>query len=167
MQKVVPKNVTVEFNSIEKLDEQQGLINLSSYLGNKIIVTTPKDLLLSSDVVGNIRFNRPTLYVFPGCNGDSALFGINGFNLLVNGGYNRKACFWDFTRHLDRIDAMLITHLGPDNIFGVSAVMDRKVTENVHPEIGYVYMNGVEKKKHSPNGDTHPENGGILKKKET
>lgn len=36
----------------------------------------------SSDVVGNIRFSHPTLYVFPGGQGDAALFGINGFNML-------------------------------------------------------------------------------------
>lgn len=40
------------------------------------------DLLESSDVVGNIRFSHPTLYVFPGGQGDAALFGINGFNML-------------------------------------------------------------------------------------
>lgn len=40
------------------------------------------DLLESSEVVGNIRFSHPTLYVFPGGQGDSALFGINGFNML-------------------------------------------------------------------------------------
>ena len=55
-----------------------------------------------SDVVGNIRFSHPTLYVFPGGQGDSALFGISGFNILVDGGFGRKPCFWDFTRHLDR-----------------------------------------------------------------
>ena len=40
------------------------------------------NLLESSDVVGNIRFSHPTLYVFPGGQGDAALFGINGFNML-------------------------------------------------------------------------------------
>ena len=45
-----------------------------------------------SDVVGNIRFSHPTLYVFPGGQGDSALFGINGFNLLVDGGFSGKDC---------------------------------------------------------------------------
>lgn len=39
-------------------------------------------LLECSDIVGNIRFSHPTLYVFPGGQGDSALFGINGFNML-------------------------------------------------------------------------------------
>lgn len=37
-----------------------------------------------------------------GGQGDAALFGINGFNMLLDGGYSRKACFWDFVRHLDR-----------------------------------------------------------------
>ena len=54
-------------------------------------------------------FSHPTIYVFPGGQGDSALFGINGFNMLVDGGFSRKACFWDFSRHLDRLDAILIT----------------------------------------------------------
>lgn len=36
----------------------------------------------TSDVVGNIRFTHPTLYIFPGGQGDAALFGINGFNML-------------------------------------------------------------------------------------
>lgn len=40
------------------------------------------ELMESSDVVGNIRFSHPTLYVFPGGQGDAALFGINGFNML-------------------------------------------------------------------------------------
>ena len=57
-------------------------------------------------------FSHPTIYVFPGGQGDSALFGINGFNMLVDGGFSRKACFWDFSRHLDRLDAILITRLG-------------------------------------------------------
>lgn len=42
------------------------------------------DLMQTSDVVGNIRFTHPTLYIFPGGQGDSALFGINGFNMLGN-----------------------------------------------------------------------------------
>lgn len=42
----------------------------------------------TSDVVGNIRFTHPTLYIFPGGQGDAALFGINGFNML--GEYSLK-----------------------------------------------------------------------------
>ncbi|ELU01073.1 hypothetical protein CAPTEDRAFT_74878, partial [Capitella teleta] len=125
----------------------------SAYLSYSIKVRSMKELLASSDVVGNIRFSRPTLYIFPGAHGDSTLFGISGFNLLINGGFGRKACFWDFARHLDRIDAMLITHLGYDNLFGLSSVLQRKQQENVHPEIGYTYFNCIEGEKPQANGE--------------
>lgn len=47
-----------------------------------LVPTSLRELLETSDVVGNIRFTHPTLYVFPGGQGDAALFGINGFNML-------------------------------------------------------------------------------------
>merc|ERR1712058_130962 len=72
-------------------------------------------------------------YVFPGGQGDSALFGINGFNMLIDGGFSRKACFWDFTRHLDRLDAILITRLSDENTQGISAVLERKSVSPVYP----------------------------------
>lgn len=144
------------------MSDPAGFIQFSAYLSYFLKVVPLKDLLQSSSVVGNIRFSRPTLYIFPSCQGDSALFGISGFNLLVNGGYGRKACFWDFTRHLDRIDAMLVSHLGADNLFGIRAVVGRKAQENVHPEIGYVYMNAVEKGK--PTHESEVENDGGEKK---
>lgn len=56
----------------------------TAYLSSMIIPTEISELLESSDVVGNIRFSHPTLYVFPGGQGDAALFGINGFNMLGN-----------------------------------------------------------------------------------
>ena len=157
------KILKVKVNPESKMEDISGLLQFSAYLSYHVKPRPVKELLQSSDVVGNIRFSRPTLYIFPGSQGDSALFGISGFNLLVNGGYSRKACFWDFTRHLDRIDAMLYTHLSPDNLFGLSSVLERKAQENVHPEIGYIYMNAVDKSKHSPNGDSQPENGGSHK----
>lgn len=47
-----------------------------------LVPASLNELMDSSDVVGNIRFSHPTLYVFPGGQGDAALFGINGFNML-------------------------------------------------------------------------------------
>merc|ERR1719233_1687989 len=104
-------------------------------------------MLPPSDVVGNIRFSHPTLYVFPGGQGDSALFGINGFNMLIDGGFSRKACFWDFTRHLDRLDAILITRLSDENTQGISAVLERKSVSPVYPQIGHFFANILETKK--------------------
>lgn len=54
----------------------------SDYLSTMVCPGDLYSLLESSEVVGNIRFSHPTLYVFPGGQGDSALFGINGFNML-------------------------------------------------------------------------------------
>lgn len=99
------------------------------------------ELLESSEVVGNIRFSRPTLYVFPGGDGDAALFGINGFNMLVDGGFNRRACFWNFVRHLDRLDAVLLTRINNSNIGGMAGIVQRKVESHVYPQIGHFFSN--------------------------
>ncbi|ESP05515.1 hypothetical protein LOTGIDRAFT_63713, partial [Lottia gigantea] len=138
------KIISLHVNPSEKLDNVHGILQFSTYVSSFIKVRNLMDMLPASDVIGSISFNKPTLYIFPGCQGDAALFGIKGFHLLVNAGFNRKACFWDFTRHLDRIDAVLLTHLGADNLFGINSVLKRKCLENAHPEIGYIYMNGVE-----------------------
>ena len=69
-----------------------------------------------------IKLLRRSQFLFSG-QGDSALFGINGFNLLVDGGFSRRACFWDFSRHLDRLDAILITRVSDDNTGGMSALL--------------------------------------------
>ncbi len=61
-----------------------------SYVEPFLVPQSIQQSLPPSDVVGNIRFSHPTLYVFPGGQGDSALFGINGFNMLIDGGFSRK-----------------------------------------------------------------------------
>lgn len=115
--------------------------------------STINDLLETSDVVGNIRFSHPTLYVFPGGQGDAALFGINGFNMLIDGGFNRKACFWDFVRHLDRLDAVLLTRINNSSISGISSVLERKVETQIYPQIGHFFCNIPEtKSEYSPDG---------------
>ncbi|XP_045216831.2 microtubule-associated protein futsch-like isoform X2 [Mercenaria mercenaria] len=155
------KLLDVKLNPTDKLENLHGVLQFTAYISNFVRVRQLNELLQSSDVVGNIRFSRPTLYIFPGCQGDSALFGISGFNLLVNGGYSRKACFWDFTRHLDRIDAALMTHLGTDNLYGFGSVLQRKSIENVHPEIGFMYVNASDKIK------SHPHTEASMPKEET
>ena len=93
----------IEVNPAERLPSpSSGVAGFVRYISDNLPSVTLDYLLEPSDVVGNIRFGHPTLYVFPGGQGDSALFGISGFNILVDGGFGRKPCFWDFTRHLDR-----------------------------------------------------------------
>ncbi|GFT28840.1 microtubule-associated protein futsch, partial [Nephila pilipes] len=105
------------------------------------------EMMKSSPVVGNIRFNRPTLYVFPGGQGDCALFGVSGFTMLIDGGFNRKPCFWEFIRHLDRLDAIMITRLNENNVCGITNVVRRKREgKRVYPQVGYVFCNVAEGK---------------------
>lgn len=117
------------------------ITNFVSYIQTYVLCVENEKLLESSDVVGNIRFTHPTLYVFPGGQGDSALLGINGFNMLIDCGFARKACFWDFTRHLDRLDAILVTRINNNNIIGISSVLQKKRTQQVYPQIGHFFCN--------------------------
>merc|ERR1739848_681231 len=136
----------LEINPIAVVEEFKPITNFISYLEPFLQPQSIQERLPPSDVVGNIRFSHPTLYVFPGGQGDSALFGINGFYMLIDGGFSRKACFWDFTRHLDRLDAILITRLNDENTQGISAVLERKTMSSVYPQIGHFFANLVDDK---------------------
>ena len=129
------------------IEESNAIENFISYLEPFLQPQSIQERLPPSDVVGNIRFSHPTLYVFPGGQGDSALFGINGFNMLIDGGFSRKACFWDFTRHLDRLDAILVTRMSDENTQGINAVLERKTVNPVYPQIGHMFANILESKK--------------------
>ncbi|XP_033231735.1 microtubule-associated protein futsch [Belonocnema kinseyi] len=130
------------------------ITNFTHYIEQYLVPQTLEQLMEPSDVVGNIRFSHPTLYVFPGGQGDAALFGINGFNMLVDGGFARKACFWDFARHLDRLDAVLVTRINNSNIGGMSSVLRKKKEMHVYPQIGHFFCNLVERRhSNSPDGD--------------
>merc|ERR1711953_1450207 len=134
----------VEVNPDSQMSESEAVSQFISYLSPFLQPQSIQERLPPSDVVGNIRFSHPTLYVFPGGHGDSALFGINGFNMLIDGGFSRKACFWDFTRHLDRLDAILVTRLSDENTQGISAVLERKSVEPVYPQIGHFFANIID-----------------------
>lgn len=133
----------IAVNPDSSMKETETINKFVSYLEPFLQPQSIQERLPPSDVVGNIRFSHPTLYVFPGGQGDSALFGINGFNMLIDGGFSRKACFWDFTRHLDRLDAILITRLNDENTQGINAVLERKTVSNVYPQIGHFFANMV------------------------
>ncbi len=132
----------IEINPRDKISPGNVAVReFVDYLEKFIVPLTIEELLQPSDIVGNIRFSHPTLYVFPGGEGDAALFGINGFNMLVDGGFNRKACFWNFVRHLDRLDAVLLTRFNNSNVGGMSGIVQRKVSSYVYPQIGHFFSN--------------------------
>ncbi|XP_041674745.1 microtubule-associated protein futsch isoform X2 [Drosophila eugracilis] len=154
-EKAFARQCRIRINPVDVLDtSSEGINGFIDYLAPMVMPTSLRELLETSDVVGNIRFTHPTLYVFPGGQGDAALFGINGFNMLVDGGFNRKACFWDFARHLDRLDAVLMTRLNNSNVQGLGAVVSRKRDAHVYPQIGHFFGNLPDRKGlPSPDGD--------------
>uniref|UniRef100_A0A673B8Q1 Microtubule-associated protein 1B n=1 Tax=Sphaeramia orbicularis TaxID=375764 RepID=A0A673B8Q1_9TELE len=121
--------INMKLNSALILPEMEGLSEFTEYLSESVEIPSPFDMLEPPTSGGFLKLSKPCCYIFPGGHGDSALFAVNGFNMLINGGSDRRSCFWKLVRHLDRVDSILLTHIGDDNLPGINSMLQRKIAE--------------------------------------
>uniref|UniRef100_H3DII1 Microtubule associated protein 1S n=1 Tax=Tetraodon nigroviridis TaxID=99883 RepID=H3DII1_TETNG len=147
--------LTLHVNPPEVLSVMEAVGEFASLITGTISPLSPFDLLPPPSTVGFLKLSRPCCYVFPAGRGDCAFFAVSGFTMLMDGGSDSRACFWKLVRHLDRVDAVLLTHAGTENLPGVNAFLERKVAEMelssdikddsskrlISPELGVVFFN--------------------------
>ena len=130
-----------------------GFTKFGSVLASYIAVETVQQLLQGTDVIGVVPFSRPTVNVFQGGNGMSALFGVRGFSMLVDTGFPRRTCCWDFIRHMDHIDVVVLPQVGESNVLGAKSFLERLALGDVRTAIGQVFINAGQASAGKPAGN--------------
>ena len=114
-----PGHPTLRINPPEVLPAMEALGEFTSLVTGSLHPSSPFEVLPPPGTVGFLKLSRPCCYVFPAGRGDCAFFAVNGFTMLLDGGSDAQACFWKLVRHLDRVDALLVSHISTSSLAGL------------------------------------------------
>ncbi|ESO00969.1 hypothetical protein HELRODRAFT_100950, partial [Helobdella robusta] len=159
LSKLAPKLKLRLSRPATSLKDETGLIKFSDNISTYLKPFSVADRMKPGDSIGSLNFEQPTCYIFPAGQGTSLVFGIEGFTMLIDGGYKRSCTFWEFVRHLNRIDCMMISRLTYDNIFGLLSFFEKKSTEKGGPDVGVVMLNVGDTRHKTPNPVANNNNG--------
>ncbi|MFH4974856.1 hypothetical protein AB6A40_001565 [Gnathostoma spinigerum] len=99
------------------------------------------ELLPAVKTVSFIRAKQPAIYVFAGGNEDAALFSVNDFSLLIDGGDEKVVPYWNLIRNYEKVSALIATRPSPESLRGIATMLQRKAVEQCSPHIGAVIAN--------------------------
>ncbi|XP_053214767.1 LOW QUALITY PROTEIN: microtubule-associated protein futsch-like [Panonychus citri] len=137
--------INLSLNPPDSPNGVPGASSLLEFIENSLTTLEKDETLESSPLIGNIRFERPTMYIFPSGQGDCSLFGITGFTMLIDGGFTRYPCFWKFVRHIERLDSIMMTRINESNLWGILHLLKGKQESSMFLKIGYVFCNIADK----------------------
>lgn len=128
-------------------DFNECILSFDHFLNSKSI----DQIIEPSKCLGTLRINKPSLYIFPGSDGDSAFFAVNGYSMLINGGYDRtRPCFLKFVAMIQQIDSILITHCDSDSLGGLKTFFNKKLSNPEMTVLGNLI--GSKQNMQIPNG---------------
>ncbi|XP_074598099.1 electromotor neuron-associated protein 1-like [Brevipalpus obovatus] len=139
----LPSAIDLQLNPPDSSSGVPGAANFLEFLENRLeaSILDVLDGMEPSRLVGNLRFDKPKVYIFPASQGNCSLFGIRGFTMLIDGGYTRYPCSWKFVRHIERLDSMLITRIDENNCLSLLSLLRSEKTRSVLQRVGNVFAN--------------------------
>nr|CAX69585.1 Microtubule-associated protein futsch [Schistosoma japonicum] len=104
-------------------DFESFLCDMMSKLPDPYCLPLSQALTMRSPSDPTLKVSRPCIYLFPEGSGEASILALPGYNMLINGGCSYRPCFWSVANYLDRLDSVLVTHWGIDNILGLNTIL--------------------------------------------
>ncbi|CAH8463787.1 unnamed protein product [Heterobilharzia americana] len=111
-------------------DFESFLCSVMTKLPDPYCLPLSQALALRSPADPTLKVSKPCIYLFPEGSGQASILVLPGYNMLINAGCSYRPCFWHVANYVDRLDSVLVTHWGIDNILGLSAILPAVFTPN-------------------------------------